>query len=67
MTEEQKQAIDCLVLNSQKIVACVSRQGPLGFLVEEAFEALERARGAGLTPPLVIATSNGVQSDPCGE
>jgi len=61
MTTKEKEAIDALVLNAQKVFGCISRQGDHGFLAEEALEALEKARNAGLTEPLTIATSQGVQ------
>jgi hypothetical protein len=60
MTVQQKEALDALVLNSQKVVACVSRQSTLGFLVEEALEALDRARETGLIQPLTVVTSSGI-------
>jgi len=56
----EQEAIAALVLNAQKVAACISRQGPLAMLVEEAFEALGKARQAGLIPPLTVAASDGV-------
>jgi len=52
MDKKQEQAVADLVLVAQKVIACVSRQGTLGFLVEESFEALAKAREAGLIEPV---------------
>jgi hypothetical protein len=59
MDKKQQEAIAALVLNAQKVIACISRQGPAGFLVEEAFEALDKARDSGLIPPLKIVGTGG--------
>ena len=59
MNNKQQEALAALVLNAQKVIACISRQGASGFLVEEAFEALNKARKAGLIPPLGGAGTGG--------
>jgi hypothetical protein len=59
MNEKEREAIAALALNAQKVIACISRQGPVGFLVEEAFEALDKARDSGLIPPLRIVGTEG--------
>ena len=60
MTTKEKEAIAGLVSNAQKVIACLSRQSTLGFLVDEAFEALATAREAGLIPPVTVATATGL-------
>jgi len=62
MNKKQQEAIAALVLNAQKVIGCISRQGTAGFLVEEAFAALDQARDAGLIPPLGVATSKGIHT-----
>jgi hypothetical protein len=52
MNNKRQEALAALVLNAQNVIACISRQGATGFLAEEAFEALNKAREAGLIPPL---------------
>ena len=59
MNNKQQEAVTALVLNAQKVIACISRQGTAGFLVEEAFEALDKAREAGLIPSLEIVGTGG--------
>ena len=59
MNNKQQEAVAALVLNAQKVIACLSRQGATGLLVEEAFEALNKAREAGLIPPLGVAVTRG--------
>ena len=48
MTDRQWDAVVTLKELSQKVVCCVSRQGEIGFLVDEAEEALKLARESGL-------------------
>jgi len=59
MNNKQQEAVAALVVNAQKVIACISRQGAAGFLVEEAFEALDKAREAGLIPPLGVTGTGG--------
>ena len=61
MNRKEQEAIAALVLNAQKVFGCISRQGTLGFLAEEAFEALQDARDAGLIDDLAVAMGDGVK------
>jgi hypothetical protein len=62
MSQEDKQkATDALVLVARTVIGCISRQGELGFLVEEAISSLSLAKESGLILDSTIVGSKGIE------